>query len=289
MRKINIVNPAAGQGDAERFAKESQSGEVYITKCVGDGERYVYEACLENPETHFYVYGGDGTVNEVINGIMKAGAQSKAAFSVIPVGTGNDLLRSFPIKGSVYELDVIKYGENYAINMLNTGFDSDVVKKVATLKKKPLISGSGAYLMGVISTMAGSYGQHMSMTVTKDDDTVEEIDGEFLLCAIANCSYYGGGFLAAPSACYNDGILELLLVNKVSRATFLKIVGVYKKGKHIDPQTGEVYPKYRKILRCIRCKKINISGLKDLCVDGEIQPVSDTEITVLPSQIRLVI
>ena len=249
MRKINIVNPAAGQGDAERFAKEAQNGETYITKCISDGERFVYEACLADPETHFCVYGGDGTVNEVINGIMKAGAQSKAVFSVIPVGTGNDLLRSFPTdKGSVYDLDVIKYGDNYAINMLNTGFDSDVVKKVATLKKKPLISGSGAYLMGVISTMAASYGQHMSMTVTKDDDTEEEIDGDFLLCAIANCSYYGGGFHAAPSACYNDGILELLLVNKVSRATFLKIVGVYKKGKHIDPETGEVYEEIKRLL-----------------------------------------
>ena len=290
MRKIDIVNPAAGQGDALRFAKESNNGEIYVTTCVSDAERFVYGACLEEPETHFYVYGGDGTVNEVINGIMKANAQSKAAFSIVPVGTGNDLLRSFPAdKGGVYTLDVLKYGNNYAVNMLNTGFDSDVVKKVSSLKKKPLISGSGAYIMGVVSALAASYGQHMSINIVKDDDTVEEIDGDFLLCAIANCTYYGGGFKAMPSAKYDDGIIELLLVNKVSRATFLRIVGVYKKGKHIDQETGEVLDKYKNILSVYRCKKINISGLKDLCVDGEIQPVTETEITVLPSQIRLVI
>ena len=290
MRKISVVNPAAGQGDAERFARESQNGAVYVTTCVSDAERYVIEACREDPETHFFVYGGDGTVNEVINGIMKAGAQSTAAFSVVPVGTGNDLLRSFPSdRTGVYTLDVIKYGDNYAINMLNTGFDSDVVKRVAELKKKPLISGSGAYIMGVIASLASSYGQHMTLDIVRDDDTEEHIDGDFLLCAIANCTYYGGGFRAAPSASYNDGILELLLVNKVSRATFLRVIGAYKKGDHINPETGEVYPKYSKVLSSRKCKKISISGMSDLCVDGEIQPVTQTEITVMPSQIRLVI
>lgn len=290
MRKISIVNPAAGQGDAAEFAKEELTGEAYITKCVGDAERFVYEACLEEPKTHFTVYGGDGTVNEVINGIMRAGAPSEAAFSVIPVGTGNDLLRSFPEgKNGVYSLDVIKYGDKYAVNMLNTGFDSDVVKKVAVLKKKPLISGSGAYILGVISALAASYGQHMTLSIVKEDDSVEHFDGDFLLCAVANCSYYGGGFKAAPSARYDDGLLELLLVNKVSRGTFLRIVGVYKSGKHIDPETGDVYPKFRKVLMTRRCKEIRISGIKDLCVDGEIQPVTETEITVLKKQIRLII
>ncbi len=290
MRKYSIVNPAAGQGDAEKFAKKALTGEVYVTKCVGDAERFVYEACLENAQTHFTVYGGDGTVNEVVNGIMRAGAQTEAAFSVIPVGTGNDLLRSFPErKSGVYTLDVIKFGEKYAVNMLNTGFDSDVVKKVAVLKKKPLISGSGAYIMGVLSALAASFGQHMSLSVVNEDDTVEEFDGNYLLCAVANCIYYGGGFKAAPSACYDDGLLELLLVNKVSRATFLRIIGAYKNGKHIDPQTGEVYPQFKKVLTTRRCKEIRISGIQDLCVDGEIQPITETNITVLKKQIRLII
>lgn len=290
MRKISIVNPAAGQGDAQRFVKEGISGEVYITKDVLDARDFVKEACTEDPETHFFIYGGDGTVNEVVNGIMLAGAQSKAAISVIPVGSGNDLLRSFPAKkGCVYTLDVMQYGDSYAINMLNTGFDADAAEKMAELKTKPFIKGTSAYIMGVISTLASSYGQHMSFRFTLEDGTVEEAEGEYLLCAVANCSYYGGGFKAAPTASYDDGVMDVLLVKKVSRATFLRVITAYKSGKHIDPESKTVLPKYTDILELKHCTEVTMSGLKSLCVDGEIHPIDHTEIKILKKQIRLVI
>lgn len=290
MRKISIVNPAAGQGDAQRFVKEGISGEVYVTKDVLDARDFVKTACEEEPETHFFIYGGDGTINEVVNGIMLAGAQSKAAISVIPVGSGNDLLRSFPDKkGCVYTLDVMQYGDSYAVNMLNTGFDADAAEKMSELKTKPFIKGSGAYIMGVLSTLASSYGQLMSFKFTLEDGTVEEAEGEYLLCAVANCSYYGGGFKAAPSASYDDGLMDVLLVNKVSRPTFFRIISTYKAGKHIDPETKTVLPKYADIIELRRCTEVSMSGLKSLCVDGEIHPIEQTEIKILKKQIRLVI
>ena len=173
--------------------------------------------------------------------------------------------------------------------MINTGFDSDVVKKVAELKKKPLISGSGAYLMGVVSTLKSSYGQHMTLDIVESNENHSHVDGDFLLCAIANCSYYGGGFRALPNAKYDDGLLELLLVNKVSRATFIRIINDYKKGKHIDPFTGEVHSKYKKFLKLYHCKEIDISNINDLCIDGEIRNIDNAHITVLNKQIRLII
>ena len=287
MKKISIVNPAAGQGDAAKFLLSDSDSEVYITKYPSDAQTFVYDTCIREPETHFFIYGGDGTINEVVNGIMDAGAQKTAVISVIPVGTGNDLIRSFEKCSQIHTLDVIRYNDSYAINMLNVGFDCTAAKYACVLKTKPFISGTGAYIAGVLNTLVNGYGQKMNFRIEKENGESEEISGEFLLCAIANCSYYGGGFHASPAAKYNDGLLDVLLVNKVSRAAFLKMVLDYKNGKHIDHITGRANPKFAKILKTFRCRKMYVSGINDLCVDGEIQPAKSVEISVIPNQIRL--
>lgn len=287
MREINIINPAAGQGDAEKFAALDTLRKSYKTKFAGDAELLVYDECIKNPHTHFYIYGGDGTVNEAVNGIMSAGAQQSALISIIPVGTGNDLIRNFTGPKSIETLDVIKYNDRFAINMLNIGFDCEAAKRAGSLKTKPLISGSLAYLAGVTGALLGSFGSRLEITLEDQDGEVHTFSGEYLLCAIANCRYYGGGFCAAPAADYSDGLLDFVLVDKVSRTTFLRMVSDYKNGRHIDRETGKPTERFSDIMHSLKGRKISIAGLDSLCADGEVHSADTIEVSVLPQQIRI--
>jgi diacylglycerol kinase family enzyme len=154
MKTIRILNLAAGQGKASEY-KDLEN--TYVTKAPGDATHYV-QSVLENAteDTHFCVYGGDGTVNEVVSSIMRSGSD-KGYMSVVPVGTGNDLVRSIE-KAKGDKIDVLTVGDGYAINAINTGFDLEVVLKAAQYKKKPLISGALAYILGVISVFTKKFG-----------------------------------------------------------------------------------------------------------------------------------
>ena len=288
MRKIKIVNPAAGRGDAAKFANNSDGVEIYYTKCIGDAERFCTETLLQNPKTHFIVYGGDGTVNEVVNGIMNANANDSALFSVIPVGTGNDLVKSFDGEGTIHEIDVIKYNDRYAVNVINIGFDCAVAGKASKLKSLPLINGSGAYIAGVVTSLAKHYGERIHVKLTTENGIIE-FDDEYLICVIGNCSFYGGGFKAAPLAEYDDGLLDVLLVKKMPRYKFLALINDYRLGKHINPESMTPIDKFSKYATYVKCTAIDISDIENICVDGEVGKVTDFHAEVLKRKVRIMI
>ncbi len=286
MKRLHIFNPASGvKHSPELLTKGAASGEEsYITTGVGDAERFVYETCLARPETHFVVYGGDGTINEAATGIIRAGAGDKALLSVVPAGTGNDFVKSFPEKDRIYKVDALKYGDRYAVNIINFGFDSKVVIKTATYKKA--FPGSAAYIAGVADTFFHKIGERWQIELEDENGNIESFDETFTLALAANCRYYGGGFRSAPLASYNDGLIDFVAVRKVSRMAFVNLIGSYKKGTHLDPQTEKPYPKFEKYVLYRRCKRISIKGVSTLCADGEIEERSEAEITVLRGVLR---
>ena len=113
MTQLHIINPAAGNGLAGQVAAQKipDGQSKYLTTGVGYAERIVLETCRSAPDTHFIVYGGDGTVQEAASGILKAGAGQTALLSVVPVGTGNDLVRTFPEQGKTHLIDALKCGD----------------------------------------------------------------------------------------------------------------------------------------------------------------------------------
>ena len=118
------------------------------------------------------------------------------------------------------------------------------------------------------------------MTVTLDDETVEE--GEFTLVAVGNGSFCGGGFKALPKAVLDDGLLDVIMVKKMTRRAFLALIGKYRKGTYLSSSMAAEYVRYS------QCRSLKIVGAERLqiCADGEISKERQIELELLPSAIR---
>ena len=164
-----IVNPRAGKTKSlaplfDAAAIYSEAGYlVSVRKTTHRGEATELAELL-GPEFDVVVcHGGDGTLNEAANGIIRAEAGNRTLLSVVPAGTGNDFVRTFPEKGCVTTVDAMRYryfadaegkellGDRYAMNIINFGFDSRVVKKTGFYKS--IFPGSAAYIAGVADTL----------------------------------------------------------------------------------------------------------------------------------------
>ena len=287
MNNIHILNPAAGQGAALKYKSNDSNETVHITTGIGDAENYVCEICKTNPATRFIIYGGDGTLNEVVNGIMNAGANKQARISIVPVGTGNDFIKNFPDHGE-YTVDIIKYNDRYSVNIINFGFDCDAVEEMMKLKKLPFIFGSMAYVLGVFSTLMKPIGKKLSVKFTDTDNNEQQYNGILLSSVFANGSFYGGGFKAAPLASLYDGLLDVMIINKISRPKFISLVGDYKKGTHMDYEKCKPTDKFAGIIDFFRCKSMEIDNIDKICVDGEICYETSLKIDVIPQAITFI-
>lgn len=278
MRHIFIINPTAGKKNctAELMAMAKRLGanhhvdvECILTRSPGHATECVRTIAQTGDSVRFYVCGGDGTVNEVVNGI--AGIPT-AAMTCIPVGTGNDFLKNFGEKaalfadaenlwgGKQFALDTIECNGRLALTIACSGFDAQVAEDVHTYGKSPMLGGQGSY----IASLAVNFllrGLDHKWTVTIDGKT---FNGNYALAAVCNGRHYGGGFMPVPQARMDDGLLNVLLMDRINRATFLRFVGSYKNGDH---------EKFTQYAHVAEAKEIIISSDRDeivTCLDGEI-------------------
>lgn len=298
MKHIFIVNPTAGKKgrDAQRILPQIQSYcesqaldfEVYCTKSGGDGLRYVREYCQKKaPETQvrFYACGGDGTLFEVVNGAYEFPNVEVAA---LPLGSGNDFIRLFGTKdqlanveaqvnGTAIALDLIRCGDKVAINECSMGMDAEVCKKQADFKKLPLVNGEMAYSVSAVWALLFKAGN--TFTISVDDEPGEKKNVTF--CFIGNSRWYGGGYMGGPLAMPNDGLMDIVIVHKVSRFKLIASLGAYKKGQHLSWD----------FTKFIRGKKITVHAEKPAVVnvDGECEIVTDCTMEILPGAIQFVV
>lgn len=297
MEHIFIINPSAGQGKAEKLIptiteamKERELDySIYTTTAAGDAERFVRETCESGRAARFYVCGGDGSFHEAVNG---AKGFPDTEIGLIPVGTGNDFVRNFGKKSAFLDIlsqvdgksmacDAIELNGKYVVNMANIGFDCEVVVHAGEWKKKPLISGPAAYLMGIVSEFAKPMGKRMSFRWA--DGTT--MTGKFLLCTIANGSFCGGGFCSSPLAALDDGLMDVGIVQTIPRRKFVGLLPKYKTGTYLNTKLAEEKVIYEK------CSKVELAVAQpaNISIDGEISQFTYLKAEVVRGAFRFII
>lgn len=295
MNTVFIVNPKAGQGKNTGNLMEQiklTGSQYYITKSVGDAENFVRDFCKNNGPARFIACGGDGTFNEVLNGISDF---PEAEIGVLPLGTGNDFCRNFEgdfsdilaqINSPAIKTDAIRYTTNgitrLCANMFNIGFDCNVADLTATMKKKPLISGSLAYFVSIFVMLLKKKGADIKITI--DDKFFFE--GQLLLTSLANGKFCGGGIMSNPLAHVTDGSINMNIVYNVPRWKFITLLPHYMRGTHMELKNID------KVICNKKCKKVTISPNTNnfrICVDGEIQDAGRVEFEIVPKAFNMVI
>ena len=309
MRNIFILNPAAGQGyaiDQIEHIKAAASElnmdvEIYKSSSPIDAEIYsgdVLASREPGEKLRIFACGGDGTLNEVVNACY---GHDDVEIGVIPKGTGNDFIRNFGQKerfldykaqlmGESIECNIINYvgisnGEyvnRYCCNMFNIGFDCNVAYLASSYKKIPFIKGSQAYLLGVMKSLVEMHGT--KLRITFDDKTT--IEKDYLLVAIANGCFCGGGIKGVPRANVFDGFFDVSILNPMSRTKFLKMFGKYSKGTHLESKEASKLVTYKK------CKSLKIKPCEEtvrMCTDGEMTIIGEMEFKIIEKGFKFII
>lgn len=290
MKHVFVINPAAGKGKAlelipfieDYFKGKSDEYIIKVTEYPGHATQIAREFS-EAEDCRIYSLGGDGTVNEIVNGI----AGTNSSLGVIPAGSGNDFMRSIhpeysirqmisdTIRGEERRIDLARANDKFFINISSIGFDADVVYNALKFKKLPGVTGSMAYLFSVIYTIFRNKINEININIDGQATKVK-----ILLAAIANGRFYGGGMLPAPEAKLDDGLLDICLVREVGMLKILNLFPKYMKGNH--GQIEEV--------SFLRGKKIKIESTDSISlnVDGEILSAKVIEFEVLTNAVKVI-
>lgn len=288
-----IVNPIAGKGHAlemvekihSRFKDFAQTYEIKVTQAAGHASVLAKEAASKNADVRIYAVGGDGTLNEVVNGI----AGSNAELGIIPCGSGNDAVRSLYITTDPLKLietlpnspaslmDLGKFNNKFFLNIASIGFDAEVVLKTQYFKRFSFISGSMAYILGVFASLALLKKYKLRMVFGKSAPIKKNV----LMSLFANGSYYGGGMKSAPRAKTNDGVLDFYIVDTMSRLKILKFFPIFRKGEHESMKEVTILRGTTAFVESDEPFPINI--------DGEVSMETHVTIDLLPASLKVII
>ncbi len=296
-----ILNPKSGRSPqqvkmekeiVEACSKRQLSYHIYYTTRQKDSIIYIRSMIKEYPEERqrFICVGGDGTINEIAN---SAPGNPNVEFGVIPNGSGNDFVRNFTglkyfseidrqIDGEVQHFDLIKCNDDYCANMVNIGFDCSVVLEADKFRKYKFISPGISYILGVV---VGFFFKKFGTKMKIIFDDGEVIEQYLTLTAIGNGKFCGGGFKSAPKASLNDGFADVCIIDKVSRLTFIQLVGPYKKGTFLENKMAQKIVKYRQVSHF----KMEFEQPQPVCVDGEVSNGKTIDFTVIPRAFNFVL
>ncbi len=306
-RHLFILNPAAGHRDStnELRARIDDLGitdpyKVFVTDRRGAAEEATlrFLTRYSSDFVRIYACGGDGTLSEVANGIFRSGSK-KCAVGIVPVGSGNDFAKSFEVteehfkdlkalaEGSILDVDMLvatdETGKSrVSLNIISAGFDAAVAKGQQSFKKLPFVSGSSAYNISLAKCLFFSMKNFFDVLV--DGKPVSDgKKGPFLFTIAANGRYYGGGFKASPYSDLRDGFLDFVRIDTVPRLKLVSLIGLFREGRHIDEM--------KELVTYQKCQSLTIRSDKhiDLNLDGEIVPMKNPTIRILPRAVNILI
>ncbi len=291
MKHLFIINPAAGSRDkTKEYQKKIHAlcGEkgldyrIAVSQAPGQCCALAREAAQTGEEYRIYACGGDGTLNEVVSGVA---GFSNAAVTVFPCGSGNDFVKIFSQPKAFYDLeklldaketefDLIACNEDYSLNICSVGLDARIGTDVANYKRLPLLTGFRAYALSTVVNVIRGIAEHYVVEIGG-----EIIDGMQTMICVCNGSFYGGGFNPVPEADPRDGLLDVLLVKKVSRLQVAGVVGKYKSGQYW--QLPELVRHFRTDRVKIHCDKPTAINL-----DGELRTAKTVDISLAKEKLR---
>ncbi len=292
MKLLLLVNPLAGkkqgQSVAETALERFKNSGLDVECIFSEKPAHLIDVAREQVNGEWdgiVAVGGDGTLFEVINGMMQGNPDLPTPLGVIPVGTGNSFSKDLNINslddainkitnGHVRNIDLgkilTKNDIYYFINIVGFGFVSDVVKRASLYKKW----GALSYIIGVMQVTAKLKSYEMEF----------EIDGQQfkrdnIFVEICNSTKTGGDMIMAPEAQIDDGLLDVVILNKLSKRKLLETFPKIFKGTHI----------YIPEIETFKAKEMTFKPAisKILTPDGEIVGNTPISVTVLPGKIKV--
>ncbi len=299
-----IINPVAGKTDVSEMLQEQvltaaqnvgiaqESCHFVTTNHIGHARELAQSIAATGEEMVLFAAGGDGTLNEVFAG---ARAYKNAAVACLPYGSGNDFLRNYGTRedflsleeqlcGGVVDIDLLQIVENVAASICAVGLDARVAYGIPKFRRLPFCGGSMAYNLSIIQQLCGKLGQVLRIRL--DDETIED---NFLMVAICNGTCYGGGFMPAPDASLNDGLIDVICVKKMSLLRIAKVIGIYQKGKHLVD--GKIIPAFADVISFRRVKAVSVAPANKgeemiITIDGECAAKKGIDVAMLENSAR---
>lgn len=293
-----ILNPTAGSGKAEKdwprieaHLKQARFDfTLQKTEHAGHSAELVKEGIAKGYRK-FLCVGGDGTLHHAMNGIMEQDeiSSTEPTLAMIPVGTGNDWVRTYGIptnyeetirgiklgKPFIQDVGLASFGQSatkrYFVNFAGMGFDGYVVKNA---RKR---FGKLSYLWGLATCLFSYKPPELSISVN------EEVKQGRIFMSIAGIGQYGGGGMRLmPEAITNDGLLDLTVAGDLSKMDVVMNLGKIFTGNFLNHSKVESF----------RCKSLKVEAIKGTCymeADGEFIGEGPFTIEVIPNALRVLV
>jgi diacylglycerol kinase (ATP) len=291
-----ILNPQANRGGARRQwsaaeAVLAERGVRYsLTRTRGRGHATELAArAVAEGWPAVIAMGGDGTVHEVVNGLLLAPGDAPATvpLGIVPIGSGNDFVKLLGLlrgnarramehllSAPLRRVDVGRLNGEYFTNGVGIGFDARVA---AAAQKVVRLRGMAIYAWALLKVLSAHETPHMRVVI----DGVEIADRPLTLVTVGNGGCHGGGFWICPGACVDDGVFDVCMADAMPVRQLLRLLPYVMRGRHLG----------RPGVQLLRGRRVEIhsSAALPIHADGEILDTGATSLLfeILPGRLSV--
>ena len=286
-----ILNPAANRGKMAHYReivrnRIAQEHAEYV-ETTRQGEAKILARHAAEEGRPIVIIGGDGSIHEVINGILSS--RRRVPLGIVAAGSGNDYAwntlqlphnpseaidRAFT--GRLVDVDAGIVNEEYFANSFSVGLDANIAVAAERLKMLPFMSGSRLYYSATLQQLLFGYHHCPWLTLLLDTEPPagEQQAQRYVLLAVTIGPTYGAGFRINPSADYCDGLFDICSIRYIPLLRALKLLPIVQKGEHTHLPEATFY----------RTKWVYIQAQQPVNVqmDGEIRTATSYDVRILP-------
>jgi len=261
---------------------------------IGEGMATASRLCKEGAR-HIIAAGGDGTINEVVNGIFDSGVDTHEVYlAILPMGRGNDMVRTHQYPENTSDcVEILKQGrfikhdigfvrvthkdkvlkERHFINIAGFGFDGEVIHNVTYRPKK--LPGLSIYMSGLITTLLKR--KAPSVKIKAGD---KEYNGKIFMALGCICQYNGSGMREAKMADPQDGLMDIIIIPNISAPRVAWHLKDLKSGDHVD----KIH-----IVQHWQTRELTITSNEQVLgeVEGEVLPIGQYHLSLIPNSLNV--